>query len=93
MQARALVDRLHKGGLTPSDFDRAVTARSRGALGTSLDPRARIVATWRGEPIDGAKAPRYVTPEDARVFGLKYLAEDSMIVVASRPARPQTVTP
>jgi hypothetical protein len=89
MQTRALVDRLHKGGLLAPDFERASSARARTALATSLDPRARVVATWRGEPIDGAATPR-ITAEDVRAFAQKNLAEDTMVVVASRPARPPT---
>lgn len=91
MQTRALVDRLHKGGLPSPDFERALSARARAALATSLDPRARIVATWRGEPIDTASSPR-VTAEDVRAFAQKNLAEDTMVVVASRPPRVPTPT-
>ena len=87
MQARALIDRLHKGGLPAADFERATTARARTALAVSLDPRARVVATWRGEPISTTPATR-VTSEDVRTFAQKHLAEDGMVVVASRPARP-----
>jgi hypothetical protein len=91
MQVRALVDRIHKGGLSGPDFERATKARARSALTTSLDPRARIVATWRGEPIAASSLPR-VTAEDLRAFAQKHLAEDAMVVVASRPGRPP-VTP
>jgi hypothetical protein len=88
MQVRALLDRVHTGGLGAPDFDRAVAARARSALTTSLDPRARVVATWRGEPTDGARAR--VTAEDVRTFAQKYLAEDTMVVVAARPPRPSS---
>mgnify|MGYP001043109970 CR=1 FL=1 len=88
MQTRALVDRLHKGGLPAEDFERAAAARAKASLSTALDPRARVVATWRGEPIDAAAARR-PTPEDVRAFAAKHLSEDSMIVVASRPGRPE----
>lgn len=87
MQARALVDRLHKGGLSAADYDRAVAARARASLATALDPRARVVATWRGEPIDAMVKMR-VTAEAVRSFVQKHLAEDGMVVVASRPGRP-----
>ncbi len=86
MQTRALIDRLHKGGLPAPDFERARTVRARTALATSLDPRARVVATWRNEPIDAA-ANRRVTGEDVRAFAQKNLVEDTMVVVASRPPR------
>lgn len=87
MQVRALVDRLHQSGLAAPDFDRAKAARARAVLATALDPRARIVATWRGEPIAAAE-PSRVTIEDVRAYGQRHLAEDTMVVVASRPTRP-----
>lgn len=87
MQARALIDRIHKGGLAQPDFDRATQARARGAINTALDPRARVVATWRGEPLASAPAQR-TTIEDVRAFAQKSLAEDAMVIVASRPPRP-----
>jgi hypothetical protein len=92
MQTRALVDRVHKGGLPPADFERATAARARAALATSLDPRARVVATWRGEPVTGA-SPSRVTQEDVRSFAQKHLAEDGMVVVAARPPRPPATSP
>jgi hypothetical protein len=88
MQARALLDRVHGAGLTGADFDRALRTRDKNALTTSLDPRARIVATWRGE---GSSVR--VTAEDVRAFAQKRLAEDGMIVVASRPGRPPVAPP
>lgn len=87
MQTRALVERLHKGGLSPDDFDRAAAARAKAVVSAALDPRARMIATWRGEPIDAAAARR-PTLEDVRSFAAKHLTEDSMVVVASRPRRP-----
>jgi len=92
MQARALLDRLHKGGLSPTDFERASAARARATLAAALDPRARVVATWRGEAVNSAASSR-VTPEDVRTFAQNHLAEDAMVVVASRPPRPATATP
>jgi hypothetical protein len=85
MQTRALVDRLHSNGLAPADFERSTTARARSALVASLDPRARVVGVWRGETTN---APPRVSADDARAFAQKYLAEDSMLVVVSRPGRP-----
>jgi hypothetical protein len=87
MQARALIDRLHRGGLARADSDRAIAARARASLSTALDPRARVVATWRGEPIDATERRR-VTAEDVRAFAQRHLTEDTMVVVASRPGRP-----
>ncbi len=93
MQARALLDRIHKAGLSPADFERATAARARAALALSLDPRARVVATWRGEAVHVAGAPSRVTADDVRTFAQKHLTEDGMIVVSSRPARPAQATP
>jgi hypothetical protein len=92
MQARALVDRLKKGGFTAADHERATTAASREALAAALDPRARIVATWRGEPIPTAAQPLprgAATLDDVKAFAAKYLGEETMVVVAARPPRPK----
>ena len=90
MQTRALLDRIHAGGLGGADLDRALTARERSTVAADLDPRARLVATWRGEPIG---ASTRATADDVRAFAQKFLAEDAMIVVASRPPRPSLPTP
>jgi hypothetical protein len=58
----------------------------------ALDPRARIVATWRGEPIPSAAQPLprgRAGLEEVRAFAARYLGEESMVVVATRPARPK----
>jgi hypothetical protein len=92
MQTRGLVDRLHKGGLSAAEMDRATSARARSALAASLDPRARVVATWRGDALDAAVKTR-VSAEEVRAFAQKHLGEDAMVVVASRPARPPAAAP
>lgn len=90
MQTRALLDRLRQGGVPQADLDRAQAAAARAWVASALDPRARVVATWRGEPVPPA-APRVkATAEDVRSFAQKYLSPDTMIVVASRPGRPRT---
>jgi hypothetical protein len=94
MQARALVDRVKKSGLSPADHERGTAAAARDAIAVALDPRARIVATWRGEPIASAAQPfprGRAGIEDVRAFAAKYLGEESMVVVASRPARAKPV--
>lgn len=96
MQARALVDRVKKGGLSAGDHERATLAASREALAAALDPRARIVATWRGEPIPTAAQPLArgaASVDEVRAFTAKYLAEDTMVVVAARPSRPRPSPP
>jgi hypothetical protein len=90
MQARALIDRVKKSGLALADHERGTAAAARDAIAVALDPRARIVATWRGEPIASAAQPfprGRAGIEDVRAFASKYLGEESMVVVASRPAR------
>ena len=85
MQTRGLLDRLRSGAIVQGDVDRAAAARARAALAVALDPRARVVATWRGEPVDPARpAPSL---EDVRTFAQRYLGEESMVVVAARPPR------
>jgi hypothetical protein len=94
MQARALVDRVKKGGLLPADHERGTAAAARDAVAVALDPRARIVATWRGEPIASAAQPfprGRAGIEEVRAFAAKYLGEEAMVIVASRPARVKPV--
>ena len=90
MQARALVDRVKKSGLAAADHERATAAAAREAVAVALDPRARVVATWRGEPIPSAAQPLprgRASVDDVRAFAAKYLGEESMVVVAARPPR------
>ena len=90
MQARALVDRVKKGGLPAADHERATTAAAHDALVSALDPRARVIAIWRGEPIPSPAQPLprgKASAEEVRTFAAKYLSEDAMVVVASRPPR------
>jgi len=96
MQARALVDRLRKSGLGAAEFERATLASAREALGMALDPRARVVATWRREPIPTSAQPApggLSSAEDVRAFASKHLVEDTMVIVAARPARTKAVAP
>lgn len=92
MQTRALVDRVKKSGLVAADQERATAAASREALAVALDPRARVVATWRGEPIPTTAQPLprgRAGADDVRAFAAKHLTEDAMVIVAARPARPK----
>jgi hypothetical protein len=90
MQVRALFDQLRRAGLAQPDYDRAVQARARAVVAQNLDPRARIVATWRGEPLEDKSR---VPVEDVRAFAAKALVEDSMVVVTARPPRPPPEKP
>ena len=89
LQVRALVDGWHRNGVGAPELERATLATAHTGLASMLDPRTRIVATWRGD----AKPARHVTAEDVRVFAQKYLGEESMIVVAARPPRPAPLSP
>jgi hypothetical protein len=82
-QVRALLDRLRQGALRDDDRARAGAALSRGALASSLDPRARVVDLWRGEP--PAPLPSI---DDLRAFAAATLRDESLIIVAARPPRP-----
>lgn len=87
-QARALLDRLRQG-TREGAFDAARARRVTAAVEASLDPRARVVALFRGESVVDAKsaAAAVGTPDDARAFARRYLNEASMVVVAARPPR------
>lgn len=85
MQVRALMDQLRRAGLAQPEYERAAQARARSLVAQNLDPRARLVATWRGEPIEDRAR---VTAEDVRSFTARFLVEDTMVVVTARPPRP-----
>ncbi len=82
-QARALFDRVRQGALSEDDRMRAIAARKREELRTSLDPRGRLIALWRG-------APKPVPPalEALRTFAGATLHDEALIIVAARPPRP-----
>ena len=88
MQVRALLDRVRQGGLAPADFTRATNVASREAVTLALDPRTRLIATWRGEAVPTAAQPLprgRASTEDVRAFAGKRLGEETMVVVAARP--------
>jgi hypothetical protein len=88
MQTRALVDRVKRSGLGTPEHERALASMSRDAVAGALDPRARVVATWRGEPIPSAAQPLprgRPTLDDVRAFAARRLVEDAMVIVAARP--------
>jgi hypothetical protein len=81
-ETRAVFDRLRLGALTDADRARALARLEDERLATSLDPKARLVTLWRGE------APSVDPPLDAiRVFTALTLKDDSLVLVAARPAR------
>jgi hypothetical protein len=86
-QTRALLDRLRSGALRDDDLTRATRAVARNELSASLDPRARTIALWRGEP--ASQAPSL---ESLRAFAAGALRDDALVIVAARPPRPETRT-
>ena len=85
-QVRALLDRLRHGALRDDDRSRATAAIARARLASSLDPRARIVALWRGEP-PSPSAPVAPSLEDLRSFSAASLRDEALVIVAARPPR------
>jgi hypothetical protein len=82
-QTRALFDRLRQGAIQPEDLARASRRLARATLATSLDPRARVVALWRGD----APPPPAPSLEDLRGFAAGSLHDDALVIVAARPPR------
>jgi hypothetical protein len=85
-QVRALLDRLRHGALRDDDRSRATAAVARARRASSLDPRARIVALWRGEP-SSPSAPVAPSLEDLRSFSAASLRDEALVIVAARPPR------
>ena len=82
-QARALLERLRQGALSPADYARAAAVRDDEDLRNELDPRARLIALWRGSPPKG-EAPSI---EMVRAFAAKTLHDDALVIAAARPPR------
>jgi hypothetical protein len=76
-QTRGLFERLQKGALSDADRTRASKAHE-----PSLDPRARVIALWRGE-----KKSEPPSLEALRAFAAQHLREDQLVIVAARPPR------
>ncbi|MEO8875867.1 MAG: hypothetical protein ABI461_09790 [Polyangiaceae bacterium] len=82
-QTRALLDRIRSGALTSQELARAATRRSQADLTASLDPRARLVATWRG--VSSSPAPPSINA--LRNFAASFFRDDALVIVAARPPR------
>jgi len=82
-QTRALLDRLRQGALSEGDRARAAAWMARTNLAASLDPRARTVDLWRGEP--SLPAPSL---QALRAFAEEALHDEGLIIVAARPRLP-----
>jgi hypothetical protein len=79
-QVRGLLDRLRHGALREDDRARAAAAIARARLAASLDPRARVIALWRGD--SPSPAPSL---EDLRSFAASSLRDEALVIVAARP--------
>jgi hypothetical protein len=86
-ETRVLVDRLRREGLAPPDRTLALSERRDAWLEKALDPKARLVALWRGdgEP-EGAENPP-PSADELRAFAAQWLHDEGMILVVSRPPR------
>jgi hypothetical protein len=82
-QLRALLDRLRQGALREEDRSRAAGAIARARLAAALDPRARVIDLWRGDPPSAAP-----TLDDLRAFAAAALHDETFVIVAARPPRP-----
>jgi hypothetical protein len=82
-EARVLFDRMRQQGLAEGDRAAAVAELAEERLESSLDPKARLVALWRGE----GDAPAPPTLEALQAFAAKTLRDEALVVVASRPPR------
>ncbi len=90
-QVRALLDRLRHGALREEDRSRAAAVVTRQRLATSLDPRARAVALWRGEassPTPSGTASAPPTLDELHAFSAAWVHDESLVIVAARPPRP-----
>jgi hypothetical protein len=81
-QTRVLLDRLRQGALKPEDRARAASSLARRELSAQLDPRARVIQLWRGEP--PSPAPSL---EELHAFAATSLRDEALVVVAARPPR------
>ncbi len=81
-QTRALLDRVRWGALSEQDRSRAISVLARAGAAASLDPRARAIRLWRGDP------PQATPSLDLlRAFAAASMHDETMIIVAVRPAR------
>lgn len=82
-QTRGLLDRLRQGALSEGDRARAAATMAKANLAASLDPRARTIDLWRGEP-----PPPAPSLQALRAFADGVLHDDGLIIVAARPRTP-----
>ncbi len=82
-ETRALFERLRQGGLAETDRARAIARSSSTELASSLDPKNRLVALWRGDA-SGSSAPSL---DALRAFCTATLQDEALVLLAARPGR------
>jgi hypothetical protein len=82
-QTRALFDRIRSGALTTDQLTRAAQRRSQDELSSALDPRARLVATWRSA--NSRSSPPSI--DALKNFAASFFHDDRWVIVAARPPR------
>lgn len=87
-QTRALFDRIRGGALTADEIARAAQRKSHDELASALDPRARLVATWRGTSTKSATP----TLDALRTFAGSFFHDDAWVILAARPPRLEDVS-
>ncbi len=98
LDVRTLLSRLGESGLSVAERDRALANASQTSLMRALDPRVRVVATWRAVPSPTAANPlpyAFARPsvEAIREFTSQTMRDSAMVVVAARPVRPRILPP
>jgi hypothetical protein len=83
----SVFDRMREGALTEDDRNRAVDALAANDLASSLDPRGRLTALWRGEVGRLPAAGRVPSLAMLRAFAASTLRNEALVIVASRPSR------
>jgi hypothetical protein len=86
MSVRGLITQWQKDGFAVPDFERLREKHERDLLVASLEPRTRLLATWRSEPI-GRSPP--VTRDAVRGLLTRHVSESSLVIVTARPPRVQ----
>lgn len=82
-ETRALFDRLRLGALTETDRARALASLANERKAARLDPRARLVALFRGDD-DVIACP---TLDSIRTLSALALKDDALVLVATRAPR------
>ena len=88
-QARAVLARIRQGAATESNLQRAVRSVSRTRLTARLDPRNRLVGTWR------STAPTLAPPSlpQWKAWLERVLPDDQIVIVTLRPPKPEEDEP